>query len=77
MSARQDKKRSAGVSSIKKTLGRSTCTDDETPQRSPKQITIPHHSLGRPRRIKDPEQLFQVILHETVKEDLVLVPHGG
>jgi hypothetical protein len=52
-------------------------TDDETAQRPSKQITIPHNSLSRTRGIQDPQQLFQVIVHQTVKEDLVLIAHRG
>ena len=52
-------------------------THDETTQRPPKQITISHDRLGCTGCIEDSQQLFQVILHQTVKEDLVLITHGS
>lgn len=52
-------------------------THDETTQRPPEQITVPHDRLGRTGRVEDSQQLFQVILHQTVKEDLVLITHGS
>lgn len=52
-------------------------THDETTQRPPEQITISHDRLGRTGRIEDSQQLFQVILHQTVKENLVLITHGS
>lgn len=31
------------------------------------------HSLGRAGRVQDPQQFFEVVLHQAVEQDLVLV----